>query len=65
MGPWGKWEVAMSSLFTIAFTGIFLAFIVVAVIGHVLLIGALVRPFFGKPTFSRPAASKSGLLHAR
>ena len=55
----------MSSLFTIAFTGIFAAFVVAAIVGHVLLIGALVRPFFGKLTFSRPAASKSGLLHAR
>ena len=65
MGLGELWEVAMSSLFTVAFTGIFLAFIVVAIIGHVLLVGALVRPFFGKLTFSRPAASKSGLLHAR
>jgi len=38
----------MSSLFSIAFTGIFIAFIVAAIFGHALLIGALLRPFFGR-----------------
>jgi hypothetical protein len=58
-------EVVMSSLFSIAFTGIFLAFIVAAIVGHALVIQALVRPFFGKlAPASRPAPAKS-LLHAR
>jgi hypothetical protein len=33
------------SFFSVVFSGIFLAFIVAAVAGHVLLIQALVRPF--------------------
>jgi hypothetical protein len=37
----------MSALFSFVLTGIFLAFIVAAIVGHVLLIGALLRPFFG------------------
>lgn len=42
----------MSSLFAFAFSGIFAAFVIAAVVGHLLLIGALLRPFFGK---SNPA----------
>jgi len=34
----------MQTLFSIAFTGIFLAFIVAAIVGHVLLIKAFLRP---------------------
>jgi hypothetical protein len=39
----------MSALFSIVFTGIFAAFIIAALVGHALLIGALLRPFFGRP----------------
>jgi hypothetical protein len=46
----------MSALFSIAFTGLFVAFGVAAVIGHILLAEALVRPFFAKlATAKRPA----------
>jgi hypothetical protein len=38
----------MSAIFSIGFSMLFAAFIVLAIIGHVLLIGALLRPFFGK-----------------
>ena len=56
----------MSSLFSIAFTGIFLVFIIAAIVGHALLIQALVRPFFDRLALtSRPASTKSGMLHAR
>ena len=36
------------TIFSLAFTLIFLVFILIAIIGHVLLIGALVRPFFAR-----------------
>ena len=52
MGPGDLWEVDMSSLFAFVFTGIFAAFIVAAVVGHALLIGALLRPFFGNINMS-------------
>jgi hypothetical protein len=38
----------MEALFSIAFTGIFLAFIVAAVAGHILLLKEFVRPFSGE-----------------
>ncbi|MEJ0075618.1 MAG: hypothetical protein WDO17_09245 [Alphaproteobacteria bacterium] len=38
----------MTTLFSIAFTGIFLAFIVAAVLGHILLLREFVRPFTGE-----------------
>ena len=38
----------MTTLFSITFTGIFIAFVIAAVVGHVLLIEAYVRPFFGR-----------------
>jgi len=38
----------MSALFSFAFTGIFVAFVIAAIIGHALLIGALLRPFFAR-----------------
>ena len=56
----------MSSLFSIAFTGIFLAFVIAAIVGQALVIEALVRPFFGRlAQASRPARPRSGMLHAR
>ena len=38
-------EGLMATLFSIAFAGLFIAFIVAAVLGHILLIEAYVRPF--------------------
>jgi hypothetical protein len=49
MGVGDLWELGMSAVFSIAFTAIFVAFVIAAIIGHVLLIGALLRPFFVKP----------------
>jgi hypothetical protein len=37
----------MEALFSIAFMGIFLAFIVAAVVGHALLLREFIRPFAG------------------
>lgn len=53
----------MSMLFSYAFSAIFLAFIVAAIIGHVLLIDALLRPFFGRVALaSGSALAKNSLL---
>jgi hypothetical protein len=41
-------EIVMPTIFSLAFTLIFLCFILTAIIGHVLLVSALVRPFFGR-----------------
>ena len=38
----------MTALFSFTFTGIFVAFGVAAIVGHALLIEALVRPFFAR-----------------
>ena len=65
-GTWGFVEVAMSTLFSFAFGAIFLAFIVAVLVGHVLVIEALVRPFFGRLAVSkRPMSSQNSLAHAR
>ena len=45
----------MATLFSFAFSGIFLAFIIAAIVGHVLVIDALVRPFFGRLTVANRA----------
>ena len=42
----------MTTLFSFAFGGIFLAFLIAAIVGHVLMIDALVRPFFGRLTLT-------------
>jgi hypothetical protein len=42
----------MTTLFSFAFGGIFIAFLIAAIIGHVLMIEALVRPFFGSLTLT-------------
>jgi hypothetical protein len=42
----------MTTLFSFAFGGIFIAFLIAAIIGHVLVIEALVRPFFGSLTLT-------------
>jgi hypothetical protein len=49
----------MQTLFSIAFTGIFLAFIVAAVLGHVLLLREFVRPFSREATNRHPLPSPS------
>jgi hypothetical protein len=38
----------MATLFSIVFTGLFIAFVVAAILGHLLLIEATFRPFVGK-----------------
>ena len=52
-------EGHMQALFSIAFTGIFLAFIVAAVAGHVLLLRTFVRPFANEATNPVPVPSAS------
>lgn len=47
----------MSSLFSILFAGLFVSFVIAAIIGHALVIEALVRPFFGKLTAANPRAT--------
>jgi hypothetical protein len=62
-GFWGLVEVDMTTLFSLTFSAIFLAFAVAAIIGHVLLIEALVRPFFARIALAnRQALAKSSLL---
>jgi hypothetical protein len=46
MGELRFLEVTMSALFSFAFAGIFVIFMFAAIVGHVLLVDALVRPFF-------------------
>jgi hypothetical protein len=55
----------MATLFSITFTGIFIAFIVAAVLGHVLLIKAYVRPFVGRFATATPPRRLSHLQAAR
>jgi hypothetical protein len=56
-------EVDMTTLFSFAFCAVFFAFFVAAVIGHVLLIDAFVRPFFGRVALAnRQALAKNSLL---
>ena len=38
----------MTTLFSLTFSAVFLAFAAAAIVGHALLIEALVRPFFGR-----------------
>ena len=63
IGLWGLVEVGMTTLFSFAFGGIFIAFLIAAVVGHVLVIEALVRPFFGRLTLtSGSTVAKNSLL---
>jgi hypothetical protein len=58
MSAWGIVEAAMTELFSVTFTAIFVIFGVAALVGHVLLAEALVRPFFGRlPARKQPATS--------
>ncbi len=52
----------MTTLFSFAFGGIFLAFIVAAIIGHALLIEALVRPFFATRALTNGSALTTNRL---
>jgi hypothetical protein len=58
-------ESLMATLFSIAFTGLFIAFIVAAVLGHVLLIEAYVRPFVVRLANLRQTPRLSNLQAAR
>ena len=42
----------MFTLFSIAFVAIFTAFVIAAIVGHILLIDALIRPFFAANALS-------------
>ena len=55
----------MSTLFSIAFTGIFIAFIAAAILGHALLLGAYVRPFFARFAVMKTAPRLTGLQPIR
>ena len=55
----------MATLFSIAFTGLFIAFIIAAVLGHVLLIEAYVRPFVVRLANLRRTPRLSNLQAAR
>ena len=53
----------MTTLFSFVFSAVFLMFIVAALVGHALLIQALVRPFFGTAALrNRSMPSQSNLL---
>jgi hypothetical protein len=55
----------MATLFSFAFAGIFIAFFVAAVLGHVLLISAYVRPFFARLAVASTAPQLNTLQPAR
>lgn len=55
----------MTELFSVTFTGIFVVFGVAALVGHVLLVQALVRPFSGKLTSRKQPAMSGTLLVSR
>lgn len=55
----------MQTVFSIAFTGLFIAFIVAAILGHVLLIRAFIRPFVVKLAVRQPGQRLSNLQPAR
>ena len=54
------------TLFSFVFTALFLSFIVAAIVGHVLLIEALLRPFVGRVPLARMSVpSRNRVLTAR
>jgi hypothetical protein len=55
----------MSTLFSFAFILLFIAFIVAAIVGHILLIEALAPPFFRKAALAQRLASARRSLRAR
>jgi len=55
-------EVDMTALFSFAFNVIFFGFVIAVALGHVLVIEALLRPFFGKRAATdRPVLRQSSL----
>lgn len=46
----------MFTLFSIGFAAIFMAFVIAAIVGHIMLIDALLRPFFARLAFSQRLA---------
>jgi hypothetical protein len=63
VGLWELVEVDMTTLFSFAFSALFIAFIVAAIAGHALLIEALVRPFFSRVALpSVPKRAMNSLL---
>jgi hypothetical protein len=54
-------EVDMAALFSVAFNVIFFGFVIAVALGHVLVIEALLRPFFGKRAPDRPVLRQSRL----
>ena len=54
----------MTELFSVTFTGIFVLFGVAVLVGHALLVEALVRPFFGKLAVRKQSATNA-LLASR
>lgn len=46
----------MFTLFSIGFAIIFTAFVAAAIVGHVMLLDALLRPFFAKLAFGQRLA---------
>ena len=62
IGLWGLVEVDMTTLFSFAFNVIFFGFVIAVALGHVLVIEALLRPFFGKRAATdRPVLRQSSL----
>jgi hypothetical protein len=55
----------MSALFSMTFVFIFVAFIAAALIGHALLIEAILRPFFESPARRSPQIPTSPALAIR
>jgi len=51
----------MFSLFSFIFAALFIGFVVVALMGHILLVEALVRPFLGRPALRRVPARRGQL----
>jgi len=53
----------MTTLFSLSFGAVFFAFFVAAIVGHALLIEALVRPFFARVALAnRQPLAKNRLL---
>ena len=52
------------TLFSFVFTAVFLTFVIAAILGHALLIEALVRPFFARLAMRAPVLTKSRVLTA-
>ncbi len=59
---WDLMEVDMAALFSVAVNVIFFGFVIAVALGHVLVIEALLRPFFGKRAATdKPVLRQSSL----